>query len=242
MSSYNCPVGIDPNAPQGYVAKIDTSSLEIIDTCPVGYQPEEMAIVGDQLFVANSGCYRVPNYDNTVSVVDLHIFREVQKIEVAPNLHRMEADDYGKIWVSSRGDYYDIPSMTFVINTEDNSICDVLDQLPCSDMAYCGDSLYVISNAFNYFTQTNEIKYSIVNVTTHEVVTDNFITDGTDKEIEYPYGIAVNPQTRDILVTDARDSVTPGKLYCFSKDGKLKWVTNTGEKPSRIAFTWVSLL
>ena len=242
VSSYAGPVEIDPNARLGYVAKIDTSSLEVIDTCTVGYQPEEMAIVGDYLYVANSGGYRVPDYDNTVSVIDLHIFREIQKIEVAPNLHRMEADAYGNIWVSSRGDYYDIPSMTYVINTENNSVCDVLDLLACTDMTLCGDSLYVYSNTWNYFTQSSDINYAIVDVKTHQVVTRKFITDGTEQQFQNPYGIAVNPNNHDIFLTDARDYVTPGKVYCFSPDGKLKWQANTGDIPSRIVFTHTPLL
>ena len=242
VSSYAGPVEIDPNSRLGYVAKIDTSSLEVIDLCTVGYQPEEMAVVGDYLYVANSGGYRVPDYDNTVSVVDLHIFREIQKIEVAPNLHRMEADAYGNLWVSSRGDYYDIPSMTFVINTENNSISDVLDLLACTDMTLCGDSLYVYSNAWNYFTQTSDINYAIVDVKTHQVVTRNFITDGTEQQLKNPYGIAVNPNTREIFITDARDYVTPGKVYCFSPEGTLKWSANTGDIPSRIVFTRTPLL
>ena len=242
VSSYAGPVEIDPNARLGYVAKIDTSSLEVIDTCTVGYQPEEMAIVGDYLYVANSGGYRVPDYDNTVSVIDLHIFREIQKIEVATNLHRMEADAYGNIWVSSRGDYYDIPSMTYVINTENNSVCDVLDLLACTDMTLCGDSLYVYSNTWNYFTQSSDINYAIVDVKTHQVVTRKFITDGTEQQFQNPYGIAVNPNNHDIFLTDARDYVTPGKVYCFSPDGKLKWQANTGDIPSRIVFTHTPLL
>ena len=242
VSSYAGPVEIDPNARLGYVAKIDTSSLEIIDTCTVGYQPEEMAIVGDYLYVANSGGYRVPNYDNTVSVIDLHFFREIQKIEVAPNLHRIEADKYGFLWVSSRGDYYDLPSMTFVIDSKNNSVVEVLDLLACTDMTLCGDSLYVYSNAWNYFTQTSDINYAVVDVKTHQVVTRNFITDGTEKQFQNPYGIAVNPNTHEIFVTDARDYVTPGKVYCFSPDGKLKWQANTGDIPSRIVFTHTPLL
>ena len=243
VSSYGCPVGIDPNAPQGYVAKIDTSSLEVIDTCHVGYQPEEMAIVGEHLYVANSGCYRVPDYDHTVSGIDLHIFREdICKIDVATNLHRMEADAHGQIWVSSRGDYYDIPPIIAVINAERNEVCDFLEEAPCSDMALCGDSLYVYGNTWNYFTQSNKINYSIVDVRTRQVVSDNFITDGTDLQIQSPNGIAVNPQTREIFITDARDGVTPGKLYCFSPEGVLKWSVNTGERPSRIVFTKYHLL
>jgi hypothetical protein len=175
-------------------------------------------------------------------VVDLHIFQEVQKIEVAPNLHRMETDNYGNIWVSSRGDYYDIPSMTYVLSSENNGVVDVLDLLPCSDMAICGDSLYVLSNAWNYFTQSSDIRYSIVDVKTRQVVTDMFITDGTDQEIKNPNGIAVNPQTHEIFVADARDGITPGTVYCFSSDGRLKWKSSTGVKPSRFVFSTLSLL
>ena len=242
VSSYAGPVEIDPNARLGYVAKIDTSSFEVIDTCTVGYQPEEMAIVGDYLYVANSGGYRVPDYDHTVSVIDLHSFSEVLKIEVAPNLHRMEADAYGNIWVSSRGDYYDIPSTTLVINTEYMAVYDQLDLLACTDMTLCGDSLYVYSNTWNYFTQTSDINYAVVDVKTHQVLTRKFITDGTETQLQNPYGIAVNPNTREIFVTDARDYVTPGKVYCYSPEGELKWSANTGDIPSRIVFTRTPLL
>lgn len=68
VSSYAGKVVIDPNARLGYVAKVDLNSLQVVDTCDVGYQPEEMVVVGNKLYVANSGGYRVPNYDNTVSV------------------------------------------------------------------------------------------------------------------------------------------------------------------------------
>ena len=73
------PVPLPPDARIGYVAKIDTVSLQVVDECIVGYQPEEMAIVGNKLYVANSGGYRVPNYDRTVSVIDLKTFTEEKK-------------------------------------------------------------------------------------------------------------------------------------------------------------------
>jgi hypothetical protein len=79
VSAYAGPVEIDQNARIGYVAKIDTVSFKVIDECIVGYQPEEMAIVGDKLYVANSGGYHVPNYDRTVSVIDLTTFTEINK-------------------------------------------------------------------------------------------------------------------------------------------------------------------
>lgn len=237
VSSYAGPVQIDPNARLGYVAKIDTASLRVIDTCTVGYQPEEMVIVGKKLYVANSGGYRVPNYDRTVSVIDLDTFREVKKIDVAVNLHRLELDRYGQIWVSSRGDYYDVPSRTYVIDSATDEVVDEFKLLPNSEMTVCGDSLYLYSTEWNYHTQRNSISYAIVNVRTRKVVTRNFITDGTEQKIAIPYGVAVNPETHEIFVTDARDYVSPGTLYCFTPYGRKRWAVETGDIPAHIAFT-----
>ena len=237
VSSYAGPVETDPNYRLGYVARIDIATLQVKDTCVVGYQPEEMVITGGKLYVANSGGYRVPDYDNTVSVVDLASVKEIKKIEVAPNLHRMELDAYGKIWVSSRGDYYDIPPMTYIIDTASDEVIECMELLACTDMTLCGDSLYVYSNSWSYITQTSDINYAIVDVKSHRVVTRRFITDGTDSQFQNPYGIAVNPVTHEIYVTDARDYITPGKLYCYSPEGRLQWSANTGDIPSRIVFT-----
>jgi DNA-binding beta-propeller fold protein YncE len=237
VSSYAGPVEIDPNARLGYVAKIDTVTFNREDTCVVGYQPDELVVCGDKLYVANSGGYRVPNYDNTVSVIDLNNFKETKKITVGINLHRMELDNYGNIWVSSRGDYYNIRSKTYVIDTKTDRVVKTLPLLPNSNMTLSGDSLYIYSTEWNYSTGSNTISYAIVNTKTQQMVSRNFITDGTDKKIEIPYGLAVHPETKEILVTDAKDYVTPGKLYCFTPDGKKKWEVTTGDIPAHIVFT-----
>lgn len=236
VSSYAGPVQIDPNARLGYVAKIDTADFKIIATCLTGYQPEEMVFSGNKLYVANSGGYRVPNYDNTVSVIDIVSFKEVKKIEVAVNLHRMEIDRYGYIYVSSRGDYYDTPSEVFIIDTKTDEVTGRLNT-PASDMCISGDSIYMYSTEWNHTTGENTIVYAIVNTKIQKVVSRNFITDGTESRIELPYGIAVNPVTKEILVTDAKDYVTPGTLYCFSPEGKKKWEVTTGDIPAHIVFT-----
>jgi len=237
VSSYAGPVEIDPNSRLGYVAKIDTATLRVVDTCVVGYQPEEMVITGGKLYVANSGGYRVPDYDNTISVIDLATFKEIKKIEVAPNLHRMELDAYGNIWVSSRGDYYEIPPMTYIVSTLTDSVVECMELLACTEMTRCGDSLFVYSNAWSYITQTSDVNYAVVDVKTRQVLTRRFITDGTDAQFQNPYGLAVNPNTHEIFLTDARDYITPGKVYCYSPEGRLKWSANTGDIPSRIVFT-----
>nr|WP_319999807.1 YncE family protein [uncultured Draconibacterium sp.] len=236
VSSYAGPVKIDPNARLGYVAKIDTATMIVTDTCTVGYQPEEMVIKGNKLYVANSGGYRVPDYDNTVSVIDLETFTETKKITVGINLHRMEADNYGNIYVSSRGDYYHVPSRTYILDSETDMITRVMD-LPVSEMTLCGDSLYIYSTEWSYVTNSNTISYAIVNTQTQSVINRHFITDGTETEIIVPYGIAVNPVTKEIFITDAKDYLTPGTLYCFTPDGKKSWSATTGDIPAHIVFT-----
>ena len=236
VSSYAGPFGVDPTSRLGYVAKVDTTTLRVVDTCTVGYQPEEMAVVGRKLYVANSGGYRYPDYDNTVSVINLDSFKESKKIEVAINLHRMEKDIHGNVWVSSRGDYYTIPSRTYVIDSATDRVMHEI-QIPVADMAICGDSLYVYSSEWNYATQSSDVAYAIVNTSNFSVVSNNFITDGTDASIISPYALAVNPSNREILLTDAGDYVTPGIVYCFSPDGKKKWSATTGDIPSHMVFT-----
>ena len=237
VSSYAGPVQIDPNARLGYVAKVDTTTLQVIDTCVVGYQPEEMVVVGDKLYVANSGGYRVPDYDRTVSVIDLNTFREIRKIDVAVNLHRLELDRYGNIWVSSRGDYYDTPSKTYVIDSRTDKVTDVFHLLPNSNMTLAGDSLYVYSTEWSWYTETFATSYAIVDTRTKTILTRNFITDGTEAEITVPYGIAVNPDTGEFFVTDAKDYVTPGRLHCYDRNGVRKWSVTTGDIPAHIVFT-----
>ena len=150
---------IAPDARIGYVAKIDTVSLQVVDECIVGYQPEEMAIVGDKLYVANSGGYRVPNYDRTVSVIDLKTFTEEKKIDVAINLHRIQPDNYGNLYVSSRGDYYEIPSKTFIIDTSTDEVTYEFEDLPNTHMTLCRDSLFLYSTEWSYLTNDWTVSY-----------------------------------------------------------------------------------
>lgn len=236
VSSYAGPVQIDPDARPGKVVEVDTASLQITREVVVGYQPEEMVVADGKLYVANSGGYRYPDYDTTVSVIDLESFQVINTIDVAINLHRMEMDRYGRIYVSSRGDYYDVGADVYVIDSRTDRVTGSLG-VAASEMCLCGDSLYMTSVEWSYVTNSNEVAYTLYDVAREEVVSHNFITDGTDKQIQLPYGIAVNPDTKEIFVCDAKDYVTPGTLYCFSPEGRLKWQVTTGDIPAHFAFT-----
>lgn len=241
VSSYVGPVQIDPNAQKGAIYKVDTTSLKVLDKVTVGYQPEEMEIIDDYMYVANSGGYRKPNYDNTVSVIDMEMFKQVEQIPVAINLHRVKKDAQGQLWVSSRGDNGTVNSNLYVLKKKQGYnkmvVSDTLN-IPCSNMAIHGDSLYLYSTQYIKSEDRNRITYGIISIRTHELVSEHFITDGTESNIEIPYGIAVHPVTGDIYVTDAKNYVSSGQLHCYNRKGKLKWSVRTGDIPASMTFLW----
>lgn len=240
VSSYVGPVQLNnPNAVKGAVYKVDTLTLKVVDKCTVGYQPEELEVLGEYLYVANSGGYMAPNYDNTVSVIEFEGFRQMQKIPVGINLHRIRADRHGRLWVTSRGDYETISSNLYVLQKKSGrnemEVTDTLN-IPCSNFCISGDSLYYYSTEWNNYTQQNTITYGIINTETLQRVSDSFITDGTQADITIPYGISIYPDTGDIYITDAKNYVSSGVLHCYSKDGKHKWSVRTGDIPAHMCF------
>ena len=234
VSSYASEGIVDIANALGTVYKIDTTTFKTVATCTVGYQPEELAVCGNKLFVANSGGYRYDdgNYDTRVSVIDLNTFKEVKKIEVAPNLFRMAADRLGHIWVSSRGNYTDAPASLSVIDASSEKVIKKLD-VDATGMSMAGDSLYI----YGYDWKDNSTSFGIIDINTLECVSDKIIKDDTQSDIQSVYCIAVNPESRDIFITDAKDYMTPGMVYCYSREGNLKWAAMTGDIPSRIAFS-----
>ena len=238
VSSYVGPVNVSQDAPLGQVYKIDTLTLRTVAQVTVGYQPEELAVIGDKLYVANSGGYMVPDYDHTVSVIDLNTFTEERKIDVAPNLHRCRADRYGQLWVSSRGDYYGEPSHLCWLQQDASGQLQRMGRIDVvvSDMCIVGDSLYYMGMQFNYETMKNERMLGIVNVVTHEVVSAQLTTAQEARDIVQPYGIIVNPNERDFYLMDAKNYVSSGELLHFHADGTFDYKVRTGDIPAHAVF------
>ena len=246
ISSYVGPVALageggsdDDVYQQGAVFKVDTATLQVVDKCVVGRQPDELDIVDGKIYVANSGGYSQGaknGYENTVSVIDIDTFKEIERIPIAINLLGCKCDRRGILWVSSRGNYYDTPSMLYAYDTQKRRIVKTFDVRVASTWMD-GDSLYVMSNEWSELAEGySKGTYKIINTKTLEVVNECFITDGTDAKIKKPYGIAVNPITKDILLTDAYSYVDFGFLYCFAPDGKMKWRIRTGNIPAHVVF------
>lgn len=236
-TSYAGPIVTDPNSPLGKVIEFDTINFNISRETTVGYQPDELEIVGNNLYVANSGGYRYPEYDRTVSVVDLNTFTETEKIDVEVNLHRIKKDEEGDLYVTTRGNYYEVASNLYVIDSKTHQIKKTFN-IPVSNFTIVGDYLYYYSNEFSYETFEYVKSYGIINTKTEQQVSNQLINNPIINEVETPYGIAVNKFNGDIYITDATNYVSDGYIYCFAKEGTLKWKTTAGNIPAHIAFVY----
>ena len=238
VSSYVGPVSIDPNAQLGAVFEIDTATLQITRKVTVGYQPEEFEIIGNYLYVANSGGYRAPEYDSTLSIVDLTDFRQVQKIPVCVNPHRVRKDQYDRLWITSRGDHKEVQPQLICFSPISNSLSPITNAPTASEMVIIGDSMYYYGIHWSDETMSNQITYGVLNIQYPITNTQSFITDGTEQNIKIPYGIQVNPYNGDIYITDAKNYVSSGQLHCYSREGKCKWSVRTGDIPAHMCFVY----
>ena len=240
VSSYVGPVKFDKDAPLGMVYKVDTVDFKKKDSVVVGYQPEELCIVDNKLYVANSGGYRAPNYDHTLSEIDLTTFKEIRKIKVGLNPHHCQVDHYGQIWVTSRGNYNDVPSRIYRLYKGRNQLYEVMDSIdtPVSGLSIVGDSLYYYGSAWNSATATNTISYGLINVRTHQTIETNLFSAPQIKDITMPYAIMVNPTERDFYLMDAKNYVSSGSLLHFKPDGAFDWSVQTGDIPGHATFVY----
>ena len=231
------------SSPLGSVYKIDTLSLQKVDSVSVGYQPEEMAIIGNRLYVANSGGYQGmtgQGYESTVSIIDLNTMQETGRIEVAPNLHRLKADHLGQLWVTARGNYTNEASSIYWLEPDGRGgmrLGGWLDQA-VSDLSIVGDSLYFYGSQWSELTMKNTVTYGIINVRTHQIVSRSLSDSPEIGKIRMPYGIIVNPIHRDFYLTDAKNYVSSGELLHFLPDGTFDWKVRTGDIPAHAAFVF----
>jgi len=217
---------------------IDTITLAIEKSIGVGRDPEGLAVVGNKLYVANSGGLGYltnETQDKTVSVIDLTTFTEIKKIEVPLNPKTIVADKYGDIYVATVGNYANIPANLVVIDSKTDLIKKKFD-IPVTGIAIRNDIAYMYKAVYAYATNSYVIGYFTLNVQNETITSEKFITDDTDKAIKIPYGLAVDPISGDVFISDANDFQNPGTVYCFDQTGKKKYSFIAGIIPGHFAF------
>lgn len=214
----------------GSVARLDTASLELEAFAQAGRNPDGICISNGNIYVSNSGGLDQPNYDTTVSVIDLEKFTETNRIEVGTNPGKIHADKYGDVYVVTRGNYNKEGYGFHRINTKTGRVEQTYGY---EVLNFCieGDLAYI----YNYNFASNESWVKVFNVKTELIERENFITDGT--QIDTPYGINVNPANGDVYMTNAYQFISWGDVLCFDKEGKLKRrINQIGLNPNCFVF------
>lgn len=242
VTSFVGDIETSSNAPLGAVYRIDAATLKIRDKVTVGYQPEEMAIQGQYLYVANSGGYRAPDYDHTLSVIDLGTMQELHKIEVGINPHRVRIDKYGHLWVSTRGNYTNIPAKLQCFEEQETAgtlrLVKEFD-IACSALDFKEDRLYYVAVDWNQTTQSNTIDYGVIDIKELKKLPGvSFLPAGLASMIQMPFGIVAHPVKDILFLTDATNYVSSGKLLVLSMQPQLLWSVTTGDIPSEITFLY----
>ena len=215
----------------GTVARIDTTTLKIEAFVQCGKNPDGICVANNKLYVTNSGGLSFPDYDNTVSVIDINTFAEIKKITVATNPGRIHADSEGDVYVVSRGNYGANPYVFQRINSNTDTLEDTFEDIQALNFNIHNDTAYIYN--FDFINQTCWVK--VFDCKTEKIISENFITDGT--ELSTPYGVDINPANGDVYLTDAKSYTVWGDVLCFDRHGKLKFKINEiGLNPNKVVF------
>lgn len=190
----------------GYVSEIDPETLKITRSVKVGPNPDELAVAGNTLVVANSDGQNSKNgYPNSsISIVDLSSFTQTELKEPSliynPN---MVASNGTEAFVICQGNYKEpgkdgyIPGI--VLKVSGNSISDVKKVCDGSQMDVCGNNLYVINAP--YYGKPEDRTFKVYDVATGQVKGDIAKQEeGKDSKILWPNGVFVDPVSGDIVM------------------------------------------
>jgi hypothetical protein len=213
----------------GTVTRIDTTTLSIEAITTTGRNPDGITATNGKLYVANSGGLDMPDYDKTVSIIDINTFTEIKKDTVGLNPYKTETDSEGDVYVVSRGNNGTIKAKLVRIDSHTDKVVQTFDNIPAVNFTIHNDTAYL----YNFDFITNKYWIKTFDCKTEQIISDSFITDGT--VLERPFGIYAHPTNGNIYITDARNYITKGDLYCFSRNGKLLYkVENVGLNPNTI--------
>ncbi|KAA6349348.1 hypothetical protein EZS27_003259 [termite gut metagenome] len=215
----------------GTVARIDTASYRMEAQIRVGRNSDGICVQNNKLYVSNSGGLDSPNYDNTVSVVDIPSFTEIKRIMVGDNPGKICADAYGDVYVAVRGNPAGNNQSFIRIDSRTDNIADSYTDRVIN-FAIDNEVAYLCN--YDYNTKSSQIK--VFDIQTETVLRENFITD--DTKITTPYGINVNPYNGNVYITDACNYTVTGDVLCFNPQGKLQFRLNdVGINPNAVVFS-----
>lgn len=208
------------------VTRIDANTLNIDATISVGMDPEGIIINDGKMYVANSG--GLSGFNNTLSVIDLTSLELIKEVEVGVNPVNLDIDSKGNIYITALGNYFDKPAVFQKYNPTNGTVTTIEEISNPGRFVIHDNVAYIVTGSFSEPTY-KVLMYDCLN---DKVITDDFITDGT--EIEIIHSVSVDETTGDLFIIES-DYIIPGSVYSFDIDGKLKYsIDAVGLNPNSV--------
>lgn len=208
----------------GTVAVIDLSSNSVETLINVGSNPDGIAVVGDYVYVSNSGGLNYPVYDSTISVIDIHTNSVVETFKTRINSTQMIVDNQNEIYLSSNGNYDDIPGALVRINTASNTVISEQEK-EISSMRLVGDWIYFFNGATQSIERYNTISelfegFNIIDLSGFETF----------------HGMEINESKEEILCLDANGYVVSSTVRAYDFNGNFLYEFQAGLNSTDVLF------
>lgn len=210
------------------VVRIDTASLRVDASCPLGnYNPEGVAVAGGKLFAVSSwnqtenGDYL---YDDKVYVIDLATFTVSTTLTVGTNPQQVKVLDDNRLIVNYNGNYADQPAGSAII---DATTLDVLQTgLPMTSMSIHNGKVYCYSTSYDaqWNPTATYLCYDPSTASSSPILQRCNVTR--------PYSI--NVLDGNIYLTTDGNYTSNGDLLCLAPDGTPLWQCEAGMLPSAL--------
>ncbi len=204
------------NKSENTISIVDTATLEVSETIPVGSNPHELAVTSDgtKAYVGNAG-------GNTISVIDMDSRRETTKIS-SPDFafpHGIAfTPDSGRALVTSERN-----QKIFVIDAVDDSILRAID----TDQGGTHMVLIDSRGKWAYFTNRDSNTVSFMDLDSYDIVANVGVGQGGE-------GFALSPDDAEIWVANRRE----GTLSVIDvNDRSVVATIPAGQSPNRVALT-----
>lgn len=211
----------------GYVARLDTATLEIDATVEVGPNPETIVIRNGNIYVPNSNGMSMEGFGTTASIIDISSFSVTKTFTVPENPNRFYASDKG-LFLLCLGNYYDVEAKIYKISG-DLSYQEIG---PATLAEICGDYLCFINDPF-YGTGTADYKK-------YDIATGE-ISDWTIERPEYASDIYYDTVSEKIIINSLKyygniwpSYNLPGYVAVYDKAGNHLHDYSTGVGPAAI--------
>ncbi len=219
----------------GYVARLDTLSMELDASVKVGPNPENIEIFNNRIYVPNSdGMNYKVGYGETASVVTLEPFAVEETIKVPLNPNKFMTDGTN-LFLLSMGNYGDVDAEVYkmVEKVNDKGEKEIgFNSIAKATLAAVGAGKIYMVNA-PYGGTVSYSRYDIASGTTREMKCD---------EVSYPSGIGVDAENGTLLISAMpldggyASYVLPGTLCEYDLNGLYRKTYNIGSGPAVIFF------